>query len=109
MAETIGRRLRDLRLRAGLTQEALAERSGVLIGTIRNWEQDQRSPAALLALYRLAQAIGLPMERFVEGIEEAAPPEPEPPTGRARPRRKPGEPTTGGQAGAKRKRTRQGG
>jgi transcriptional regulator with XRE-family HTH domain len=69
MTETLGGRLRDLRLRAGLTQEELAARSGVLVGTIRNWEQDQRSPAALLALYRLARALGLPMERFVEGIE----------------------------------------
>jgi transcriptional regulator with XRE-family HTH domain len=71
MAETLGGRLRELRSRAGLTQGELAARSGVLVGTVRNWEQDQRSPAALLTLYRLAKALELPMERFVEGLEDS--------------------------------------
>jgi transcriptional regulator with XRE-family HTH domain len=71
MAETLGGRLRELRSQAGLTQEELAARSGVLVGTVRNWEQDQRSPAALLTLYRLAKALELPMERFVEGLEDS--------------------------------------
>jgi transcriptional regulator with XRE-family HTH domain len=71
--ETLGQRLRDLRLRNGLSQEQLAERAGVLIGTIRNWEQGQRSPDALDTLYRLARALGVPMERLVEGIEGTPP------------------------------------
>jgi transcriptional regulator with XRE-family HTH domain len=86
MAETMGQRLKDLRAQAGLTQEALAARSGLPVGTIRNWEQGQRIPGAL-ALYRLAQALGLPMERFVEGVEEGKPPA----AGRGRPRGRKGK------------------
>jgi transcriptional regulator with XRE-family HTH domain len=74
MAETLGERLREFRLLAGLTQEDLAARSGVLIGTVRNWEQGSRSPEALLILYRLAQALSLPMEDFVKGLGAAEAP-----------------------------------
>jgi transcriptional regulator with XRE-family HTH domain len=84
MAETMGERLKDLRTQAGLTQDALASRSGLPVGNIRNWEQGQRIPGAL-GLYRLAKALGLPMERFVEGVEEADGPGPaEPPKGKGR-------------------------
>jgi transcriptional regulator with XRE-family HTH domain len=82
MAETLGGRLREFRQRAGLTQEELAARSGVLIGTIRNWEQGSRSPEALLILYRLAQALSLPMEDFVKGLAAADAPMPKRPSGR---------------------------
>jgi transcriptional regulator with XRE-family HTH domain len=57
------------------TIEALASRSGLSVNSLRGWEQDQRTPG-VLALYRLAKALGQPMERFVEGIEEAPGPEP---------------------------------
>jgi transcriptional regulator with XRE-family HTH domain len=72
---TFGRRLQDLRLRAGLTQQSLAEKSGLTFFTIRNWEQGQRFPSAL-ALYQLAQALGVTMESLVEGLQDskAAPP-----------------------------------
>ncbi len=84
MAETLGERLREFRQRAGLTQEDLADRSGVLIGTVRNWEQGARSPEALLILYRLAQALSLPMENFVKGLGVAEAPALKPPSGRQR-------------------------
>jgi transcriptional regulator with XRE-family HTH domain len=84
MGETLGERLREFRLRAGLTQEDLASRSGVLIGTVRNWEQGSRSPEALLILYRLAQALSLPMEDFVKGLPVTEAPAPERPRGRPR-------------------------
>lgn len=37
-------KVRDLRLRAGLTQTEFAARLGVPVETIRNWEQGKRSP-----------------------------------------------------------------
>lgn len=49
-AESAGRgsepepKVRDLRLRAGLTQTEFAARLGVPVETIRNWEQGKRSP-----------------------------------------------------------------
>ena len=46
--------VRDLRLRSGLTQSAFADRLGVPVETIRNWEQGKRQPRgparALLAV-----------------------------------------------------------
>ncbi len=46
--------VRNLRLRSGLTQCAFADRLGVPVETIRNWEQGKRQPRgparALLAL-----------------------------------------------------------
>jgi transcriptional regulator with XRE-family HTH domain len=56
-----------------MTQEDLAAQSGLSVNNIRNWEQGQRTPG-VLAVYQLAKALGVPMERFVEGIEPA--PEP---------------------------------
>ena len=47
-------RVRDLRRRAKLTQQEFAERLGVPVETIRNWEQGKRMPRgparALLAV-----------------------------------------------------------
>lgn len=41
---TIAPAVRDLRLRAKLTQAEFASRLGVPLETIRNWEQGKRSP-----------------------------------------------------------------
>jgi tetratricopeptide (TPR) repeat protein/transcriptional regulator with XRE-family HTH domain len=55
---------RRLRLRAGLTQEALAERSGVSVSTIRGLETGTRRNLQLSSLQRLADAMDLsPDER----------------------------------------------
>jgi transcriptional regulator with XRE-family HTH domain len=78
---TVGERLQELRLHAGLTQEALAARSGLSVHSIRGWEQDQRTPG-LLAVYRIAQVMGLPMERFVEGVKDNLTPPPQKARGR---------------------------
>ena len=84
MAETLGARIQSLRQAAELTQEQLAARSGLPVTSLRNWEQDHRAPG-VMALYRLAKALGLPMERFVEGVEEAEAPGPaEAPKGKRR-------------------------
>jgi transcriptional regulator with XRE-family HTH domain len=60
---TFGKRLRELRDRAGLTQESLAEASGVPIWTVRNYEQGRREPS-WKGLLRLAAALGVAAEAF---------------------------------------------
>jgi transcriptional regulator with XRE-family HTH domain len=91
MGETLGTRLQALRLAAELTQEVLAARSGLPVTSLRNWERDHRTPG-VFALFKLAQALGLPMERFVEGVEgdDSAGPAAggEPPTPQRKPRRR---------------------
>jgi putative transcriptional regulator len=42
--QTMGQKLKALRQAAGMTQAELAKTSGLPLGTIRNWEQDYRSP-----------------------------------------------------------------
>ncbi|MCI0465142.1 MAG: helix-turn-helix domain-containing protein [Gemmataceae bacterium] len=62
-SETLGQRLQRLRLAAGLTQEQLAEKSGVPVWSLRNWEHDHRLPG-LVPVYRLAKALGILMEEL---------------------------------------------
>jgi transcriptional regulator with XRE-family HTH domain len=61
--ETLGQRLQRLRLAAGLTQEQLAEGSGVPVWSLRNWEHDHRLPG-LAPVYKLAKALGITMEEL---------------------------------------------
>jgi tetratricopeptide (TPR) repeat protein/transcriptional regulator with XRE-family HTH domain len=51
--------VRQFRRRAGLTQEALAERSGVSVSTIRGVETGKRANPQLASVRSLAQALGL--------------------------------------------------
>jgi transcriptional regulator with XRE-family HTH domain len=70
---------------------ALARRAGVPAGTLRHWEAGRGMPG-LPALLRLAGALGVPVERFAEGVEEPEADEPAPVRPQApvpkRPRRK---------------------
>jgi len=50
--------VRDLRLRAGLTQKLLADLSGITAQTISRYETGRRNPT-LTTLDRLAAAVGL--------------------------------------------------
>jgi len=65
-----------LRTLAGLTQEQLADRSGVPVGTLRGYEQGRREPL-WDAFLRLARALGVACEAFADceaGRVTAAPP-----------------------------------
>ncbi|MFF0729271.1 helix-turn-helix domain-containing protein [Streptomyces sp. NPDC004134] len=57
--EDLGRTLRRLRRLASLTQEALAERSGVSIDVIRHLEQGRKHSARLPTLHALANGLGV--------------------------------------------------
>ena len=68
---SFGRHLRGLREAAGLSRPELARRAAVPLSTLRNWEADRGFPG-LPALLRLAGALGVPVERFAEGVEDPA-------------------------------------
>jgi DNA-binding XRE family transcriptional regulator len=85
-------RLTELRKRAGLSQPQLAEKSGVPVSTIRQFEQGRREPT-YGTLTKLASGLGLSLSAFdpVLGEPPAAagpapgqPPQPPKPRGRGR-------------------------
>src|SRR5205814_1693354 len=81
-----GERLKQLREGAGLTQEQLAERSGVNLWTLRGYEQGRREPNWKAAL-SLAAALGVAAEAFAdceEGASEDADQQDQRPRGRPR-------------------------
>jgi DNA-binding XRE family transcriptional regulator len=80
---TFGVRLQQLREQAGLTQERLAEASGVNVWTIRNYEQGRREPNWKVAIY-LARAIGVTVEAFADCSSRGATKSEQPPSKRAR-------------------------
>ncbi|MEU2155210.1 helix-turn-helix domain-containing protein [Streptomyces sp. NPDC019396] len=57
--EDLGRTLRRLRRLAALTQEELAERSGVSVDVIRQLEQQRKHSARLPTLHALANGLGV--------------------------------------------------
>lgn len=62
---TIGDRIADLRDYRGLTQEQLAERSGVSVDTIQKLEQNTRLSARLVTLEKLARALDAELPRLL--------------------------------------------
>ena len=66
---TMGQRLLALRTRAGLSQEALAERLGVSRQSISKWETDTSVPD-LDNLVRLSEIFGVPLDALVKGSAE---------------------------------------
>ncbi|NKE63933.1 helix-turn-helix domain-containing protein, partial [Lentzea sp. PSKA42] len=59
MADQFATVMRRFRLRAGLTQDALAQRSGVSVSTIRGMETGKRRNPQLTSVRQLAAALGL--------------------------------------------------
>lgn len=60
----VGERIRSMRLRAGLTQEAVSLRSGISLASYNRIEQGHASPM-LDSLIRIADAIGVPLADLV--------------------------------------------
>jgi transcriptional regulator with XRE-family HTH domain len=75
LAEQLSRRLRQLRAGAGLSLEALAERSGVSRSNISLIERGESSPTAVV-LDKLSTALGVSVAALFEPPTEAAPPQP---------------------------------
>jgi transcriptional regulator with XRE-family HTH domain len=62
---TFADRLRQLREKTGMTQQQLAEASGLPLGSLRNYEQGQREPYWQV-VFRLAAALGVTCEAFAD-------------------------------------------
>jgi transcriptional regulator with XRE-family HTH domain len=59
----MGQRLKELRLRAGLTQEALARAADVGSDAVRKWETGRRTPMLDMAS-RLADVLGCTLDEL---------------------------------------------
>lgn len=70
-----GEHLRSLREGAGLSRAELSRRAGIPLSTLRNWESDRGFPR-LYVLVRFAEVLGVPVERFAEGVEDPVEDEP---------------------------------
>ena len=57
MRKLVGRNVRKIRLRIGLTQEQFAERSGFSQQSISGLEKGRRNPT-IVTIYELAKALG---------------------------------------------------
>ena len=66
--KTFGERLRNLRKKAGLTQEELAERINVHVVTVAKWETNKQLPQTLAPL---AQALHVSEDELLNGAPEA--------------------------------------
>ena len=85
-ADYFGRRLRELREAAGLTQQELANRAGIKLGGVRDLEQSRNNPTWPTVL-ALCNALGVKCEAFTqEPTADAEPPK------RGRPRKPPEPP-----------------
>jgi transcriptional regulator with XRE-family HTH domain len=62
------KRLKQLRVAAGLTQEALARKSGLGLGSVRDWEQGKREPL-LSSAFALAEALGNAVDDFADATD----------------------------------------
>jgi transcriptional regulator with XRE-family HTH domain len=75
---SFGGHLRTLRGESKRSRAELAQRVGVPVSTLRNWENDRGFPG-VPALLRLAGALGVPAERLPEGVDDPAAEAPDPP------------------------------
>lgn len=67
--------LKALREKADLTQEQVAERAGIPIGSYRNLEQGQRGPG-WATVVKLAKALGVSTDEFAKCDEVNKPSKP---------------------------------
>ncbi|MCW2948405.1 MAG: transcriptional regulator [Actinoallomurus sp.] len=67
---SVGDRLKVARRRAALTQEQLAEQSGVNVDTIRKLEQNQRQSARVSTANALATALGIDTTALLFGVAD---------------------------------------
>jgi transcriptional regulator with XRE-family HTH domain len=72
MRKLVGRNVKRIRLAKGLTQEALAEKSGFSQQYISGLEKGQRNPT-IISLYELAKTLGVNHVELVNGDAGKAP------------------------------------
>jgi transcriptional regulator with XRE-family HTH domain len=72
---TYGERMRELRIKAGLTQEEVARRIDHSLSIVRDWEANRKLPSCH-ALYKVAEVLGVNCTAF----DGCTPPEKKPKT-----------------------------
>ena len=65
----IGKKLKDARIRSGLTQENAAEKIGVSRQTISNWE-NERSYPDIISVIKLSSLYSISLDALLKGDEE---------------------------------------
>ena len=70
MERSIGKRLRELRVAAGMTQEQLAEAAGIPKGTISPWEADKVKAFNADMLRPLAKGFGISVAELAQYLFE---------------------------------------
>ncbi len=65
----IGAKLKDARMRAGMTQEKVAEEIQVTRQTISNWENEKFFPD-IVSVIRLSSLYGISLDQLLKGDEE---------------------------------------
>lgn len=70
---TFAEKLKELRLAAGLTEAALAERAGVKFTALREWAAGRRA-ASFAAVVKLAKALGTDCSAFADCSDVAGAP-----------------------------------
>ena len=78
MQKGIGKRIRDARKAAGLTQEELAERMGTSSVAVAQWETGRRNPK-MGTVSKLAAALGVDVAELVPELKTLLKEKPEPP------------------------------
>ena len=68
----IAKRIQRQRAAIGITQEKVADRTGLAVPTISNIENGKKKPS-LTSLYRIAHALATPLEFLVEGSPNTTP------------------------------------
>lgn len=66
--KTIGNKIKELRLKKGITQQELADAMDLSISTISLYESGQRKPG-INALSRLGEVLGVDPSYFISDIE----------------------------------------
>lgn len=68
MSRSIGRSLRELRVNAGLSQSALAERAGVSAAFINKLEADEYNTLSIDKSHGLAKGLGMTFRDFLDAV-----------------------------------------
>lgn len=65
---TLGQRLKNARMAAGMTQAQLAWRMELQVFTLQKWETDRVTPRSH-NLHRVCRCLGITMDEILEGVE----------------------------------------
>lgn len=66
--ETLGQRIKRIRLKKGFTQKSLAEKAGFTSGQISCYEREVRKPSVDNFFY-ICEALGVSMDELYKGAE----------------------------------------